>query len=193
MGRGVVKFLGSFPGELPVVGLPEVAMAGRSNVGKSSAINALLHNKGAARVSSTPGRTQAVNLFQIGEDLVIADLPGYGFAKAPQAIVAGWKPMIEQYLGERAALRLVVSLVDSRRDAQDLDLGLLDALSEAEIPFVVAATKVDRLTKSERKPKLAKLAEGLGVPAVIPCSAKTGEGFDAVWAAIDAAAKRRAR
>jgi GTP-binding protein len=188
---GDLSFLGSFAGDdLPDVGLPEVAFAGRSNVGKSSALNTLLRSKKAARVSGRPGRTQRINLFKLGNVGVLADLPGYGFARVPDAVRAGWKPMIEAYLGGRKSLRLVVLLIDARREPQDLDLALVDGLEEARIPFVVVVTKVDKLSKHARKPTIAKLAEAFELDhEPIPFSSITGEGRDAVWDAIEAACR----
>jgi len=183
---GRLEFLGSFDDtDLPDTELPEVAFAGRSNVGKSSALNTLLQRKKAARVSGRPGRTQRINLFQVGDACIFADLPGYGFARVPEAVRAGWKPMIEGYLGERSTLRLVVVLVDARREPQELDLALVEGLVQAEIPCLVVATKVDKLTKSKKKPTLDALARAYGVPYVIAFSSVTGEGRDAVWDIIE--------
>lgn len=185
------RFLGSFPAELPHTGLPEIAFAGRSNVGKSSALNTLLGSKSAARVSSTPGRTQTINLFQLGDALCFADLPGYGFAKVPEAVMRSWKPMIERYLGERDTLKLVVILVDGKLPAQPLDAMLIEGLMDAGVPLLVVATKLDRLSKHQRKPQLAALREGLGLPEDQPVgfSSKDGTGRDEVWARIEAACR----
>ena len=125
-----VEFLGTFPGRLPEAVLPEVAFVGRSNVGKSSAINALLNRKKAARVSGTPGRTQAVNLFRVSSVICLADLPGYGFAKAPDGARRAWGRLVRRYLLTREALALVVCLVDARHPAQKVDIEMLDLLSE---------------------------------------------------------------
>jgi GTP-binding protein len=188
-----MRFVGSFPDELPELGLPEIAFAGRSNVGKSSALNMLLGAKKAARVSSRPGRTQSINLFQLGKGCVFADLPGYGYAKVPDEVAARWKPMIERYLGERDDLVLVVVLVDSRHDVQEMDAALVEGLRDAEVPFVVVATKIDKLSKHARKPALAKLRDGLDLPAGQPIgiSSKTGEGRNHVWTVLERAARRR--
>ncbi|MCB9685299.1 MAG: YihA family ribosome biogenesis GTP-binding protein [Alphaproteobacteria bacterium] len=195
-GVGQVEFLGSFPESPPETGLPEVAFAGRSNVGKSSALNTLLSRKQLARVSHTPGRTQLVNLFRVegageerGRDVVFADLPGYGFAKVPEAVRAAWKPMIEGYLGDREALKLVVVLVDVRRDPQEMDGGLLFALTEAGIPSLVVATKVDKLSKQQAQKQLAALRREFRLPPDQPIgfSSVTKAGREDVWARIDAA------
>ncbi len=189
---GRLKFLGSFPKDLPVTGMPEVAFAGRSNVGKSSALNTLLRSRKAARVSSRPGRTQAINLFQIGDACVFADLPGYGFAKVPDEVARQWKPMIEGYLGDRADLKLVVLLVDCRREPQEMDLGLLDGLRQIGLPVLVIATKVDKLRKHERKPVQNKLREAFELPQGQPLmfSSQTGEGRDEAWDLIEKACRR---
>lgn len=187
---GRVTFIGTFPGALPDVGLPEVAFVGRSNVGKSSALNALLGARKAARVSGRPGRTQAINLFRIGDAACFADLPGYGYAKVPDAVQEAWKPMIEGYLGDRETLRLVVLLVDARLEAQPMDMALVEGLQAAGVPTLVVATKMDKLSKHQRKPALHKLRSGLGLSAdmpLLPFSSKTGDGKDALWDRLEAA------
>ena len=189
-----VSFVGSFPSlqSLPKARLPEIAMAGRSNVGKSSAINALLGTR-IARVSRTPGRTQSLNLFQVGEVLTLVDLPGYGYARVPEEVRQSWKGMIEGYLIERPTLALVVLLVDASVPAQVLDRELIEGLQGADIPLRVVATRVDRLTKSARKPTLARLAEGLGLAGdvLLPVSSKTGENIDVLWTILSRIAARR--
>lgn len=184
-----VRFLGSFPRTPPVTDLPEVAFAGRSNVGKSSAINAILGRKAAARVSKTPGRTQAINLFEVDERLVFADLPGYGYAKVPEAVQDAWKGAIEAYLAEREALRLVVALVDGRLPPQKLDLALLAGLRAAEIPHLVVATKVDKLKRNKRAGQLSKLRKGLGVAAesFVSLASPARVGVGEIWRRLDAA------
>ncbi len=167
--------------------MPEVAIAGRSNVGKSSAINALLGRKGVARVSRTPGRTQAINLFRIGERFNLADLPGYGFAQVPREVQDRWKGLVEGYLGSRETLRLVICLVDGRHGPQNNDLALLKGLQEAQIPYRVVATKVDKLSRNQRQGSLVKLGKGLGVSPVLGFSSQTREGVDELWAIIEEA------
>ena len=184
-------FVGSYPRELPLLDLPEVAFAGRSNVGKSSALNRLLNSKGAARVSSTPGRTQTVNLFRIGSACIFADLPGYGYARVPGHIQDAWKGMIEDYLTGRDALRLVVVLVDARRDPQEMDGMLLYALVETRIPSLVVATKVDKLSRNDRMRSLGALRREFRLAEDQPLafSSVTGEGRDALWSRIELACK----
>lgn len=189
--QGSVAFVGSFPGELPELGLPEVAFAGRSNVGKSSALNRLLNMKKAARVSSTPGRTQAINLFRVRDAMIFADLPGYGYAKVPAAVREAWGPMIERYLGERSTLKLVVVLVDARRDPMESDGQLLDGLRDAGIPFLVVATKIDKLKKQQKSSQIMTIRRIFELPPDQPVafSSVTGDGVRDVWDRIDAAVR----
>jgi GTP-binding protein len=182
---GAVEFVGSFFRDWPDLGLPEVAFVGRSNVGKSSALNKLLGRK-IARVSGTPGRTQMINLFRIGTAVSFADLPGYGFAKVPEAIRSEWRTMIDGYLGQRDALRMVVVLVDSRLPAQDADIEMIEALEGFEKPTLILATKVDKLTRNQRTKAMKGLLDGFGLEEddVVPFSGISGEGVDEVWEAI---------
>ncbi|MCB9676551.1 MAG: YihA family ribosome biogenesis GTP-binding protein [Alphaproteobacteria bacterium] len=186
-----LSFVGSFPGELPVLGRPEVAFAGRSNVGKSSALNVLLDSKKAARVSSTPGRTQAINLFDLGEQAVFADLPGYGFAKVPDHVKERWGDLIEGYLGTRETLRLVVMLVDIRRDPMESDGMLVDGLRDADIPLLVVATKCDKLKKQQKVQQIRAIREAFDLPRDQPIafSSVTREGRDEVWDVIERACR----
>ncbi|HHO52544.1 MAG TPA: YihA family ribosome biogenesis GTP-binding protein [Deltaproteobacteria bacterium] len=189
---GRISFVGSFRSQLPDLGLPEIAFAGRSNVGKSSLLNTLMRRRSLARTSRTPGRTQLINLFQIGDAVVFADLPGYGFARVPERVRLEWGPMVETYLGERGTLRLVVVLVDIRRDAQHDDGSLLWGLTEARIPSVVVATKTDKLSKQKVRRQLTTLRRDLHLPVgqPIPFSARTGAGRGAVWDELEAAIRR---
>ncbi|MEC7987563.1 MAG: ribosome biogenesis GTP-binding protein YihA/YsxC [Myxococcota bacterium] len=191
MNRGRViqhlQFIGSFPKAPPETSIPEVAFVGRSNVGKSSAINTLLNRKKAARVSSTPGRTQMINIFELDQSLRFVDLPGYGFAKVPKSVKQTWKYMIDSYLYERMALQLVVVLVDGRHSAQKLDTEMLDRLNEYGIPYAIVATKVDTLKRSKRARQLKTLRLGLAASDVIPFSSETREGVDRLWNTIEKA------
>lgn len=186
---GTVEFLGSFPKNPPKTNLPEIAFAGRSNVGKSSAINTLLNRKRAARVSRTPGRTRLINVFQIDRRLCFVDLPGYGFARVSEDMQEDWQKMIEGYLTGREELKLVVTLVDASIPAQPMDAQLLFALQEMGLPTIVLATKIDRLSKSRRKPACWKLADGLGLPRadLLPFSSTKREGIEHAWSRINAA------
>jgi len=184
-----VAFLGTYPGIPPVVGLPEIAFAGRSNVGKSSAINTLLETGKAARVSRTPGRTQAINLFEVEGRVIFADLPGYGFAKVPEAVQAGWKGMVEGYLAGREQLKLVVVLLDPRRKPQELDADLIWGLRQSRIPLLVLATKIDKLKSNEGRAAVKKLREAYRLKAhqCIPFSSLKGVGFTEAWEVFEQA------
>jgi GTP-binding protein len=187
---GALSFVGSFPKDWPEFSMPEIAFAGRSNVGKSSALNCLLNSRKAARVSQRPGRTQAINLFKVGTGCVFADLPGYGFAKVPESVQKQWKGMVEGYLATRADLCLVVVLIDARRAPQKMDGELIYGLIEAGIPALVVATKVDKLKRRERSKNLKRIREDFRLPAgqPVPFSAVTKEGRDTVWDQIESAA-----
>jgi GTP-binding protein len=179
--------------QFPPPDVPEIAFLGRSNVGKSSLLNALIEDK-AARVSQTPGRTRAINFFALLDKsqrrkLVFADLPGYGYAKISKSISAGWPAFIEPYLAIRSTLKLCVCLVDSNVPAQQSDRQLLDWLRAAERPFAVVATKIDRLSGNERTRNLLTLKKGLELDQVLPVSAKTGYGIKELWSRIETAAE----
>lgn len=173
----------------PVSAWPEIAFAGRSNVGKSSLINALLNRKGLVRTSSTPGRTQMLNFFAVNEQLHVVDLPGYGFARAPRAVRERWQPMIRGYLGSRANLRAVVWLLDARREPSDEDLEFLDWLEEAGRPTIPVVTKVDKLSRNELARHLNAIARATGLAKELftPFSAVTRQGRDEIWERIGAA------
>lgn len=178
------------PSQFPTGGLPEIAFAGRSNVGKSSLLNALLGRKNLARVSQTPGRTRLLNFFRVvvsdknGAEFVFVDLPGYGYAKVAKAVREQWGPMIEGYLSARSALRGVVLLTDVRRGEQD-EINLVRWVQEQGLGLIAVATKIDKLPRSQRVQGIRDLETLLDVP-VIGCSAEMGEGMDAVWKAIRA-------
>jgi GTP-binding protein len=178
--------------QFPAPDVPEIAFLGRSNVGKSSLLNALVGEK-TAKVSQTPGRTRAINFFLVLDEsrgkgkFVFADLPGYGYAKISKSISAGWPAFIEPYLAERSTLRLCVCLVDSNVPPQESDRQLLNWLRSAGREFVVAATKIDRLSGNERTRNLLALKKGLELDEVLPVSAKTGYGIKELWARIEEA------
>jgi GTP-binding protein len=175
------------PAHYPPAGLPEIAFAGRSNVGKSSLINTLLNRKKLARTSNTPGRTQEINFFLVNERFAFIDLPGYGYAKVPEAIRKQWGPMVETYLRERDTLRLVVVILDVRRDPSGEDLQLMEWLQCYRIRFLVCLTKTDKVSNnqlSERRRRIGMALELPPVPAPIAFSAKTGEGKELLWREI---------
>lgn len=189
-----LEFLGGMAdagGWRPEPKLPEVAFAGRSNVGKSSLINVLVQRKKAARVSNTPGRTREINFFDVNGEFVLADLPGYGYAKVSKDRKAAWRPLIEGYLKGSLRLRGVVLLLDSRREPSSDDLQMLDFLAQRETPTIIIATKVDKLPNAERSRRIEALAlqAGVEVEQVIPFSAVTGEGRDELAGAIEGLVK----
>ena len=159
--------------------LPEVAIVGRSNVGKSSAINCLVNHKGLAKVGKTPGKTQTINFFEIatnGPRFMLVDLPGYGFAKVPERIRELWGPLIEEFLRTRKNLQGVVVLVDSRR-VQESDRAMVEWLMRLKVPVMVVATKADKVTRGNRQAALRELRAGLGMEEdPLFLSAYTGEG-----------------
>jgi GTP-binding protein len=177
--------------QFPAPSVPEIAFLGRSNVGKSSLLNALAGEK-AAKVSSTPGRTRAINFFALLDPsnkprLMFADLPGYGYAKISKSISAGWPAFIEPYLAIRPTLKLCICLVDSNVPPQQSDLQLIDWLRAAGRDFAVVATKIDRLSGNERTRNLLALKKGLGLDEILPVSSKTDYGMKELWSRIEAA------
>lgn len=185
-----LEFIGgmaSAGGWRPEAGLPEIAFAGRSNVGKSSLLNRLVHRKKFARVSNTPGRTREINFFKVNGQFVLVDLPGYGYARISKERRAEWKPLIESYLEHSRDLRGIVQLVDARHDPTPDDRRMLDFLSELGVPTIVVLTKIDKLTPAQRVERIAAAAAelGLGDDQYIPFSAVTGEGRNELAEAIE--------
>ncbi len=174
------------PKDYPETAWPEIAVAGRSNVGKSSLINRLVNRKQIARVSNTPGRTQLLNFFLVNQSFVLCDLPGYGFAKVPKKVKRAWGPMVETYLSERPQVRALLLLMDVRRTPGDWEMQLIQWASLHGYTLVPVVTKVDKLSVSKRKPAVAKVARAIGVSAdqVIPWSSMSGEGLSELWRTI---------
>ena len=162
--------------------LPEVAFLGRSNVGKSSLINALAGQRRLAFTSNTPGRTQTINFYRIDGAFYFVDLPGYGYARAPLRLALEWKKLIEHYLGTRGTLRLSCLVLDSRRGWMENDLLLKRWLEERGRPYLVIATKIDKLNQSEQERGLRKIRQEGAEP--LPFSAATGRGAREIWQAI---------
>ncbi len=185
-----------FPGEAKTKGALEVAFLGRSNVGKSSLINALLGSK-QAHTSSTPGRTRAINFFALYEGTaaklkqkpttIFADLPGYGYAKISKSISAEWPRFIEPYLADRHTLALAVCLVDTNIPPQSSDTLLIDYLKSTGRPFLVVGTKVDRISGNVLSKSIAALRKAHGIEDLLPVSSKTDAGTKELWARIMAA------
>ena len=176
--------------QFPSPGAPEIAFLGRSNVGKSSLLNALVGER-AAKVSSTPGRTRAINFFLVSDErgkrkMMLADLPGYGYAKISKSISAEWPKFIEPYLAERATLELCVCLVDANVPPRESDMQLMEWLRSVDRRFLVVATKADKLSGNERTRSLAALKRELGVEEILAVSAKSGLGIRELWRKLEA-------
>lgn len=168
--------------------LPEVAFAGRSNVGKSSLINTLLHRRGLAKTSSTPGKTQAINFFEINHRFMLVDLPGYGYAKVPRQVQAGWRSMVETYLRERELLRALVHIVDVRHPPTEQDQQLREWLLFEGVEVVTVATKADKLKRSQRPSHICEVRQTLAMPPEEPLllfSSQNREGRHQLWGRLE--------
>jgi GTP-binding protein len=173
------------PKQFPGDAKPQIAFAGRSNVGKSSLINALLRRKNLVKTSATPGKTQLINFFIINDRFYFVDLPGYGYARAPRSVVETWAPMIEAYFKDAPQLRAVVVLLDSRRTPDDRDKRLVEWLRHYRIPAVYVLTKTDKLKKQEivLSQRHVTTALDLDAPPILT-SARSGLGMKELWAKI---------
>lgn len=180
----VVDASAKLPGDLP-----QIAFSGRSNVGKSSLINTLLRRtqKKLARVSATPGKTQALNFYRVNDDFFLVDLPGFGYARAPGPVRDAWKRLVEGYLVRKTDLRGVVHLVDARHDPTPLDHQMVEFLAEIGLPTLVVLTKIDKLKRQQRTKSMLRAVEELSLDEdqMLPFSSKTGEGRDALLGALD--------
>ena len=194
---GPIAFLKSAPQLkfLPQPGVPEVAFAGRSNVGKSSLLNKLANRTGLARTSNTPGRTQELNFFDVGVPVIfrLVDMPGYGFATAPKDVVRKWRHLINDYLRGRQALKRTLVLVDSRHGLKDVDRELMKMLDEAAVNYHLVLTKADKVKASEldaieRRTAEEARAHGAAHPEIIVTSSETGLGIDRLRLAVIEAA-----
>jgi len=175
-----LEFMGGMAkpgGWRPEAVLPEIAFAGRSNVGKSSLINSLLRRKKFARVSNTPGRTREINFFRVNDQFVLVDLPGYGYARISKEQRAEWRPLIEGYLRSSPQLRGIVQLLDVRHDPTKDDLQMLEFLAELEVPTIVVLTKTDKLSRAAVPKRVREIADEIGVDAdqVVPYSVESGQ------------------
>ncbi|MBT8352773.1 MAG: ribosome biogenesis GTP-binding protein YihA/YsxC [Deltaproteobacteria bacterium] len=174
------------PSQYPPAVLPEVAFAGRSNVGKSSLINTLLNRKRLVKTSSTPGRTQLINFFNINEAFFFVDIPGYGYARVPMAVKKKWGPMIETYITTRKTLKGVVLILDIRRIPGPEEMNMIDWLRHHDIPSVSVLTKSDKLSRSKQQKQLIKITNTLSANKdhFILFSAKSRQGKEEVWSAV---------
>lgn len=182
--KGVVAMSG-----LPPADRLEVCFAGRSNVGKSSLINALTGRKTLARASNTPGRTQEINYFALGEERYLVDLPGYGYAEAPVAIVAKWQALLKQYLSGRATLRRAFVLIDARHGIKAVDEEILTLLDRSAVTFQAVLTKVDKINATERAAVIEQVKGALAkhpaaYPEIVVTSSEKGEGIETLRALI---------
>lgn len=184
-----VGTLATVDGAIPDEGLPQVAFSGRSNVGKSSLINTLLRRTRSkiARVSSTPGKTQAVNFYRVNDRFLLADLPGFGYAKVPKHLRDQWRGLIESYLSREGGPRGVVHLVDCRRAPTPQDIEMMEYLARIGLPALVVLTKMDKLKRRQRSEAVERAATTLGIDReqLLPFSSTTGEGRDELLAALD--------
>ena len=174
--------------KIPDTGLPEVAFAGKSNVGKSSLINALMNRKSYARTSSQPGKTQTINFYNINDAMYLVDLPGYGYANASPAVKAKWGKMIEKYLRQSANLKQVFLLVDIRHDPSENDKMMYNWIVDNGFRPVIIATKLDKLKRSQIAKHVKAVRAGLGLKEddiLIPFSSQTKQGLDELWNTIE--------
>lgn len=180
--------------QLPREQRPEIAVAGRSNVGKSSLINCLLRRRGLARVSAMPGRTQLLNLFLVNQDFYLVDLPGYGYAKVPDSIRRTWGLLVEGYLASGRDLRAVIVLLDARQGVTEKDLQMKQLLDNLSLDWIPVLTKIDKLRRTARHAHIRGAAHALGLSdprAIIPFSAKSEEGRESLLAIIGDCAQKR--
>lgn len=182
--KGVVAMV-----HMPPADRLEVCFAGRSNVGKSSLINALTGRKNLARASNTPGRTQEVNFFTLGEERYLVDLPGYGYAEAPVAVVAKWQALLKQYLAGRQTLRRAFVLIDTRHGVKDVDEEILTLLDKSAVTFQVVMTKADKVNAATREANIAQVQAALkkhpaAYPEIVLTSSEKGEGIESLRAII---------
>lgn len=176
------------PAQYPTQGYPEIALAGRSNVGKSSLINTLVNRKALARTSSTPGKTRTINFYNINDSIYFVDLPGYGYAKVSKEEKAKWAKMIEEYLHYREELKLVIMLIDIRHEPTKDDLMMFEWMKASGRRMVVVATKADKLTRNQMNKNIAVIKKTLPMDEediFIPFSSESKLGKDELWSIIE--------
>lgn len=187
--KGQISFVKSAykTASLPDLDLPEIAFAGRSNVGKSSLINKMVNRRKLVKVSSRPGKTQALNYFSANDQLYLVDLPGYGYAKVPRKLKNDWQGLISSYLTSRLSLCCVVVIIDIRHELKELDLNLVSWLRSEGVPHLIVYTKIDKLKRGQQQRQAALLDSGLGIRAEerILFSAKSGEGKENLISRLD--------
>lgn len=176
------------PNQYPDDHQPEIALAGRSNVGKSSFINKMINRKGLARTSSQPGKTQTLNFYNIDDLFRFVDVPGYGYARVSKTDRQRWAKMIEEYLLNRENIRVLLLLMDFRHEPTQLDLAMKDFAEESDIPYAIVLTKLDKVKKSQWNKHLSMYKKALNLPtidALFPVSSETGEGCQDIWDIIE--------
>lgn len=177
-----------YESQYPKILLPEIAFIGRSNVGKSSLINAMCNRKDMARVGQTPGKTRQINFYNINEKLRLVDLPGYGYAKVSKTEQATWTNIVETYLNKRNSLKMIIQLIDIRHNPEKTDETMINWIINKQIPFIIVAVKSDKLTKSKIKPSVSNIIKKLELEfdfPVIPVSAQKKTGIKEIWKEID--------
>ncbi len=186
--KAVLDIVCGVTSTLPDTNQPEIAFAGKSNVGKSSLINALMNRKSLARTSSQPGKTQTLNFYHVNDEIYLVDLPGYGYATANVQAKAKWGKMIEKYLHTSKNLKAVFLLVDIRHDPSENDKMMYSWVLEQNFKPIIIATKLDKIKKSQHSKQIAAIRKGLGLDAdsvLIPFSAETKQGRDEIWELIE--------
>lgn len=174
--------------QYPTDGKPEIAFAGKSNVGKSSLINGLLNRKALARTSSSPGKTRTINFYDVENTLYFVDLPGYGYAKAPKTEIQKWGKMIEDYLYQRETLKSIVLLIDIRHEPGANDKMMYEWLKHYDYDIIIIATKADKIKRSQLQKHIAMIRKGLNMSAdekIIPFSSMTKQGKEEIWSVFD--------
>lgn len=183
-----LAYIGTNFSHYPQDGKPEIAFAGKSNVGKSTLINAILGRRALARTSSQPGKTRTINFYDVNGQMYVVDLPGYGYAKAPKTEIAKWGQMIEEYLGKREELRAIILLIDIRHEPGKNDMMMYDWLKHYGYDIIIAATKADKINRSQIQKHLSVIRKTLGLrqeDVLIPFSGEKKTGVEELWAEIE--------